>query len=108
MAKNRVLHVEDRINWLDTVRMVLERAGYEVSSFDNLPDAKAAAAAQEFDYYVCDTQIMGEDGSVWAVQLRAEGKKAMSLAGDSQPGVPLLNKGEFGDGSRLLKMLESL
>jgi CheY-like chemotaxis protein len=103
----RVLHVEDHPNWLETVREILEEAGYEVTSFDTLPAARKAAAGTEFDYFICDTNVRGDDGSEWASELHNAGKKVMSLATDTRAGVPLLSKGHF-DEEGLLTMLRSL
>lgn len=88
----RVLHVDDRENWVSTVRMVLEGHGYEVTSFENLSSAKEAAAKGEFDYYICDRQLLGQDGGVWAAELRSQGKKAMILATESYEDVPFVSK----------------
>ena len=105
-VQSLVLHVEDSRDWLRIVEETL-KGKYRLKQFNNLPDAKKAAEGTVFDYFICDTQILGEDGSAWAEQLHQQGKKVMTLATSGRPGVPMLGKLNFSKAA-LLKILESL
>lgn len=93
-----VLHVDDNAKWRADVKARLEPP-HTVHSFEHLADAKAAAATQEFDYYVVDGSIdeMG-DGLFWVLELAKKGKNVLLMSGDEPPYgvVPFLDKTAFG------------
>ena len=86
---------------------VLKRAGHQVVSFSNLPQAQQAYQAGGFDLVVCDGTLKHDgDGYEWAESLHAQGQKVIMLSGNKpQSGIPWVPKSNFNDKPihRLLK-----
>jgi len=62
---------------------VLKRAGHQVVSFSNLPQAQQAYQAGGFDLVVCDGTLKHDgDGYEWAESLHAQGQKVIMLSGN--------------------------
>lgn len=102
----RVLHVDDREAWRDTVKMVLE-SDFEVVSFASLSMAQLTAERERFDYFVCDNHILDEDGGTWAVELQRNGEKVVMVSSEGQDGIAFVPKGKFSK-EALLEAFRSL
>ncbi|QJW83903.1 response regulator [Ramlibacter terrae] len=68
----RVLLAEDNVDAAETLKMLLELAGYEVAPAHSGPDAVAAARNQRPDVLLCDIGLPGMSGYEVARTLRAD------------------------------------
>jgi len=99
--KMRVLHVECHDRVRKVVKEVLEVTGkYEITGFDDLSKAQAAAAQEEFDFFLCCGYIYKDDDvRKWGYELHKQGKKVIVLASSPQPshlrGPEYVNKSDF-------------
>jgi two-component system, sensor histidine kinase len=66
----RVLLVEDNVDANDTLKMLLEYDGHEVSAAYDGKTGFAMAVSQEFDVVVCDIGLPGMSGIEFVQQLR--------------------------------------
>lgn len=62
MAKNRVLWVDDEIEFLQPHILLLREKGYEVKTANNAEDAIALIKSQNFDLVLLDEMMPGKDG----------------------------------------------
>ncbi len=67
----RILHVEDDEDTRTLVSFVLRAEGWEVFSVDNAMAAMELATAGEFDLYLIDNWIAGDDGNQLCVRLHS-------------------------------------
>lgn len=102
----RVLHVDGKEMWRDTVKMVL-RSDFEVISFASLSTAQMATRQEHFDYFVCENHILVEDGGAWAVELQRDGRKVVMLSSEGRDGIAFVPKRSFSK-EALLEALGSL
>lgn len=65
----KVLMVDDDEGFLLAAGHLLEAAGYEVTSAENVEEAKACLAAERPDLIVLDVLMPGEDGFTFADNL---------------------------------------
>lgn len=92
----RILHVDDREAWRDTVKMVLESDFFgKVVSFSSLSEARSIAQRERFDYFVIDGNISGENGGAWAVELQRDGEKVVMVSSEAPDGIAFIPKGKF-------------
>ncbi len=95
MAKQKILYVEDREQWLSIIERILKNAGYEPVLFNAMMQAKAhyARHQNEIALVLCDGSIdASDDGRNWAKELQAAGKKTVVLSTDPAKGVPFVTK----------------
>jgi DNA-binding response OmpR family regulator len=70
--KQRILLAEDEPNIVESLRFLLERAGFELSVENNGHNALATALASSFDLLILDVMLPGIDGYEILRQLRAD------------------------------------
>lgn len=70
--KKRILLAEDEPNIVESLRFLLERAGYELSVENNGHNALAAALGGSFDMLILDVMLPGIDGYEILRQVRAD------------------------------------
>jgi len=70
--KQRILLAEDEPNIVESLRFLLERAGFELSVENNGHNALATALAGSFDLLILDVMLPGIDGYEILRQLRAD------------------------------------
>ena len=84
---SRILMVDDDPDFVEAVRLHLERAGHSVACAGNRPDGMQMVRQEAFDLLILDV-MMGEmdDGIVMAQELRQEGfaKPILMLSGISK------------------------
>lgn len=68
----RVLIVDDHTANLKLTRLVLERAGFDVRTAENAPDARAVIAGFAPELILLDIQMPDVDGLTFARELRAD------------------------------------
>ena len=70
--KKRILLAEDEPNIVESLRFLLERAGFDLSVENNGHKALAAALDGSFDLLILDVMLPGIDGYEILRQLRAD------------------------------------
>jgi DNA-binding response OmpR family regulator len=70
--KQRILLAEDEPNIVESLRFLLERAGFDLSVENNGHKALAAALDGSFDLLILDVMLPGIDGYEILRQLRAD------------------------------------
>lgn len=94
--KKRILLAEDEPNIVESLRFLLERAGFELSVEKNGHKALAAALEGAFDLLILDVMLPGIDGYEVLRQVRAD-HRAHDL-----PVLMLTAKGQREDRERAL------
>lgn len=94
--KQRILLAEDEPNIVESLRFLLERAGFELSVEKNGHKALAAALEGAFDLLILDVMLPGIDGYEVLRQVRAD-HRAHDL-----PVLMLTAKGQREDRERAL------
>ena len=94
--KKRILLAEDEPNIVESLRFLLERAGFELSVENNGHKALAAALEGAFDLLILDVMLPGIDGYEVLRQVRAD-HRAHDL-----PVLMLTAKGQREDRERAL------
>lgn len=74
MSKGRILIVEDNMDNYELVRIVLERAGYDVFLAVNGRDGVDAARAQKPDLILMDLGLPEMDGWLATTKLKSDGE----------------------------------
>jgi PAS domain S-box-containing protein len=95
-ARKRVLIVEDNKDSADSLKMVFEFSGYDVTVAYTGPDGAEAAKRVRPDLVICDIGLPGMDGYAVARRIRAE------LGPDQPVLVALTGYGEAADRERAL------
>ncbi|HEX9160967.1 MAG TPA: response regulator, partial [Thermoanaerobaculia bacterium] len=67
---SRVALIEDDPDLSYTIRLNLEREGYEVSAFDNGHEGLSAVQQREFDFLILDLNLPDVDGFTICRELR--------------------------------------
>jgi DNA-binding response OmpR family regulator len=76
----RILIVDDDPDLVEDCRLILENAGYQVSSAHNVPDGKVAIEKDRPDLLILDVMMDSpDDGIVMAQDLRRAGVKTPIL-----------------------------
>lgn len=92
----RILLAEDEPNIVESLRFLLERAGFELSAENNGRKALEAALSGEFDLLILDVMLPGVDGYEILRQVRAD-RRVSEL-----PILMLTAKGQREDRERAL------
>ncbi|HKB00844.1 MAG TPA: ATP-binding protein, partial [Gemmataceae bacterium] len=95
-VRKRVLIVEDNKDAADSLRMVFEMTGYDVTVAYTGPDGAEAARRVRPDLVICDIGLPGMDGYAVARRIRAD------LAAERPVLVALTGYGEAADRDRAL------
>jgi CheY-like chemotaxis protein len=95
-ARRRVLIVEDNRDSADSLRMVFELTGYDVTVAYTGPEGAEAARQVRPDLVICDIGLPGMDGYAVARRIRAD------LGADQPVLVALTGYGEAADRDRAL------
>ena len=78
MSKRRILVVDDDASIRTMVRVVLERAGYEVTTARNGCEAIACLAAHDFDVVLLDVMMPKLDGVAVVDHLRRDNSAVLA------------------------------
>lgn len=94
--KKRILLAEDEPNIVESLRFLLERAGFELLVENNGHNALAAALDDTFDLLILDVMLPGMDGYEILRQVRADRRVR------EMPVLMLTAKGQREDRERAL------
>ena len=73
-ANYRILVVDDESGWLNLMKLILGKKGYQVETALNPPPALELLEKQEFDLLILDDMMEGMDGLEVLKRLRADSR----------------------------------
>ncbi len=97
-----IIHIDDDETWRNWVAYILDKAGYKLSSFNNIKDANDFISQNDISLVITDGNIESDnDGYILAKDLYESKNNVLLLSGKHYENIPLIKKLGFNENSFL-------